>query len=87
MTIMKLEAKQRLQSSKHGGNTALFLSQLSQAAEDEILNSIAKHYQISKQEAREEITSPEAEHLLDYLVGPARLATSVLLQRHHFPTK
>ncbi len=48
----------------------------------EILANIAKHYGISQQEAFEEVTDAEAEHLLDYVTGPTRAATSILMQRH-----
>ena len=47
-----------------------------------ILDAIAKHYGISSSEAFEEVTDPGAEHLLDYLTGSVRTATSVLMQRH-----
>lgn len=48
----------------------------------EVLESIAKHYGISQQEAFEEVTDDHAEHLLDYLTEPTRSAVSVLMQRH-----
>lgn len=50
----------------------------------EILASVAKHYGITEAEAFEEVTHEEAEHLLDYLTGAVRVATSVLMRRHGF---
>jgi hypothetical protein len=48
----------------------------------EILGNIAANYGITSEEAFAEVTDAEAEHLLDYVTGPARLATSALMQRH-----
>jgi hypothetical protein len=38
----------------------------------EVLTVIAKHYGITNEEAFEEVTNSEAEHLCDYIVGPMR---------------
>lgn len=59
-----------------------FLSATDAKTRDEVLNAIAKHYGITKNEALEEVTHEESEHLLDYLTGSVRTATSVLMQRH-----
>jgi len=48
---------------------------------DEIINNITSRYGISRSEAFDEVTAPDAEHLLDYLTGPVRSATHVLMQR------
>jgi hypothetical protein len=48
---------------------------------EEIINSIANNYGISRSEAFDEVTAPDAEHLLDYLTGSVRSAASVLMQR------
>lgn len=48
----------------------------------EVLDSIAKHYGFSQQEAFDEVVSAEAKHLLDYLAEPTRSAVSVLMQRY-----
>lgn len=64
--------------------TIAFLAKLDRPTKNEILGNIAKHYNISQAEAHEEVTDPEAEHLLDYVTGPQRAATSVLMQRHGF---
>ena len=85
---MKIEAMKRLRATKRQGPfTYMFLSQISDSAKNEILDNIAKHYKISRREAFEEVTDDAAEHLLDYVTGPARAATSVLMQKHHFATK
>jgi hypothetical protein len=49
---------------------------------DEILSAVASHYGITKAEALEEVSNDEAEHLLDYLTGAIRTATSILMRRH-----
>lgn len=63
-------------------NTSNFLATNSSEARHLVLESIAKHYGISEQEVFEEVTSSEAEHLLDYLTEPARSATLALMQKH-----
>ena len=47
-----------------------------------VLNNIAKHYGISPEQALDEVTDDGAEHLLDYVTGPARAGVSVLMKRH-----
>ena len=59
-----------------------FLSVVDAKTSDEVLSAVAKHYGITKEEALEEVTHEDAEHLLDYLTGPVRTAASVLMQRH-----
>lgn len=61
---------------------AQFLSVIDDKAKALILESIAAHYGITAQEACDEVTDAEAEHLLDYMVEPERSAASVLMQRH-----
>lgn len=65
-------------------NTADFLARIDKEAKGLILGAIAKHYGISEQEAYDEVVGIEAEHLLDYMTGPARAATSALMQKHGF---
>jgi hypothetical protein len=60
-----------------------FLSLTDANVRDEVLSHIANHYRITKEEALEEISDEEAEHLLDYLSGPVRTATSLLMRRHN----
>ena len=59
-----------------------FLGVTDAKTRNEILGNIAAHYGITQAEAMEEVTDPEAEHLLDYLTGPVRTATSLLMKRH-----
>lgn len=61
---------------------AIFLSVIGAKARKEILDAIATHYNISAQEVLTEVSSEDAEHLLDYMVEPQRSAASVLMQRH-----
>ena len=59
-----------------------FLAATDSRTKTEILANIAENYRISNTEAYEEVTHEEAEHLLDYVTGSVRTATSVLMQRH-----
>ncbi len=59
-----------------------FLAATDAKTKGELLESIAKHYSISTQDALKEVTNDDAEHLLDYLVEPTRSAVTVLMQRH-----
>lgn len=61
---------------------AEFLAATDAATKAEILANIAKHYSITSAEAYDEVTDGEAEHLLDYVTGPLRAATSLLMKRH-----
>jgi len=58
-----------------------FLRNADAATRDSILAGIADHYGIGRSEAFDEVTHPEAEHLLDYLTGSLRSAVSLLMQR------
>lgn len=59
-----------------------FLASTDAATKSSILANIAKHYGITSAEAYAEVTDEEAEHLLDYVTGPERAATSLLMKRH-----
>jgi hypothetical protein len=61
--------------------TKAFLAAIDESAKAEILANVAGHYGISPEEAFQEVTDDEAEHLLDYVTGPLRAATHVLMQR------
>lgn len=61
---------------------AKFLSSTDAATRAAVLANIAKHYGITSDEAYAEVTDEEAEHLLDYVTGPQRAATSALMQLH-----
>lgn len=63
-------------------NNAQFLAIIEANSKAEILANIAKHYGITAQEAQDEVTRDDAEHLLDYMVEPQRSAVSVLMQAH-----
>jgi hypothetical protein len=64
--------------------TKAFLAKIDRDTRDSILRSIAAHYGCSTAMAYDAITDEEAEHLLDYLTGRVRLATSVLMRSHGF---
>lgn len=64
----------------NGKTTKLFLGVISKEAKERILKNIADNYGISNQEAYDEVTGIEAEHLLDYVTGGERAATSLLMQ-------
>jgi len=59
-----------------------FLSLTDAKTRKAILGNIANHYGCTLQEALEEVTDPESEHLLDYVTGPMRAAASVIMQLH-----
>lgn len=61
---------------------ARFLALTDVKTKDDILGNIADHYGTSKDVILNEVTHEEAEHLLDYVTGPMRAATSVMMQRH-----
>ena len=62
--------------------TAKFLAAIDAATKSAILSNIASNYGISQSAAYDEVTDDEAEHLLEYVTGPQRAATSALMQRH-----
>ena len=61
---------------------AAFLAATDANTKAQILSNIAKHYGITSEAAYAEVTDAEAEHLLDYVTGPERTATSLLMKRH-----
>ena len=63
---------------------AAFLATIDARTKAAILANIAKNYGITSAEAYAEVTDADAEHLLDYVTGPERAATSVLMQRHSY---
>mgnify|MGYP003405629814 CR=1 FL=1 len=76
------EDKKQLGSNMTNGNfTIAFLKSIDKRTKNEILSNIAKHYGITDEEAYEEVTDKDAENLLDYVTGPTRAATSVLVQK------
>ena len=59
-----------------------FFAAIDAKTKSEILDNIAENYGITAAEAFAEVTGSDAEHLLDYVTGSVRLATSALMQRH-----
>lgn len=66
----------------NGQITTKFFSVIDSASKAAILSNVAGHYGITSNEAMEEITHDEAEPILEYVTGPQRAATSVLMKRH-----
>jgi hypothetical protein len=66
----------------HAQTTAAFFATTDAKTKAAVLENIAQHYGITPQQALEEVSDPEAEHLLDYVTGQTRTAVHVLLQRH-----
>ena len=58
-----------------------FLRSADTATREAIFTAIGNHYGITRSEVQDEVTSADAEHLLDYLTGNVRAATSLLMQR------
>ena len=60
--------------------TLKFLSATTRKTVNMILDNIAGHYGCTRAEAFNEVTHDEAESLLDYVTGPERAATHVLMK-------
>jgi hypothetical protein len=58
-----------------------FLCSTDVQTRDAIFAAIGSHYGISRSEVQDEVTGADAEHLLDYLTGSIRTATSLLMRR------
>lgn len=74
--------KQQPTETHNMSATIKFLSVIDSKTKAAILGNIATNYGITAADAFAEVTAPDAERLLDYITGPARLATSALMQRH-----
>jgi hypothetical protein len=70
----------------HGQITARLFAVIDAETKADLLDNISEHYGITQAEALAEVTDDEAEHLLDYVTGPAREAVSVLIQKHRLDT-
>lgn len=68
----------------NAAKTINFFEKTDAATVSSILDNIAKHYGITSLQALNEVTDDEAEHLLDYVTGAQRSATSLLMKRHGF---
>jgi len=64
--------------------TTMFLETISKTAKNLILDNIANHYGISRDEAFEEVVDDEAEHLLEYVTGVERNATLILMKKYGY---
>jgi hypothetical protein len=65
----------------NGQANKAFLESTDETTCYEIIKSIAKHYGASLVTILDEVISDEAEHLLDYMTGPERSATYILMQK------
>ena len=63
--------------------TTLLLSSVRRETKNAILDNIARHYGIRRQDALEEITGDEAEFLLDYITGSFRTTVHLLMIKYH----
>jgi len=61
-------------------NTQEFLDRVPAGMKKMILSNIARHYGITTQQAFDEVTDPDAEHLLDYVTGAERDGVSLFMQ-------
>ena len=61
--------------------TNLFLGSIDKMTKKAILENIARNYGISTESAYIEVTHCDSENLLDYVTGPERAATSLMLKR------
>ena len=64
--------------------TQTFLFGLYSETRNAILDNIAAHYGITREEALAEVIDDEAEHLCDYVTGPMREATHFFMKRKGF---
>jgi hypothetical protein len=60
----------------------IFLKTISTTSRNLILDNIANHYNVSREDAYEEVVGDEAEHLLEYITGVERNATLILMKRY-----
>lgn len=74
---------QKAKDMNNSERTTKFLSVITAEAKDMILKSIAAHYGVTKDEIYAELTDPEAEHLLEYMVEPHRSAAHIVMKRHN----
>jgi len=61
--------------------TQVFLLSLSNELCNEILDNVAENYGITKEEAYQEITDPDAENLMDYITGEKRAAIHLVYKK------
>ena len=63
--------------------TTLLLSSVREETKNAILDNIAEHYGISRQDALEEITGDEAEYILDYITGDLRRFVHLMMIKNN----
>jgi uncharacterized phage-associated protein len=68
----------------NGAKTLRFFVAISQSTQHTILKNIANHYGITTAAALDEVTHDQAENLLEYVTGPERQATMVIMQKNGF---
>lgn len=68
--------------ASNGQINQAFLAATDAKTRTDVLEAVAKHYGISKQQALAELVNKDAEHLTEYLIEPIRSSVSVLMQRH-----
>ena len=66
----------------NSATTRALFNKTTRATINAILDNIAAHYGITRIEAMNEVLHDEAESILDYVTGPQRAATYVIMQRH-----
>jgi len=71
-------------NQSHATATKSFLASTDAETRKEILLNIANRYRITSKQALAEVTDDDADHLLDYITGSVRTATSLLMKRHGF---
>lgn len=67
----------------NAAKTRKFFNLTTRATVNMILDNIAGHYGITRAAALAEVLHDEAESLLDYVTGPERDATHVLMKKHN----
>jgi hypothetical protein len=66
----------------NGQINTLFFDKVGSITAAGILMCIARHYEISSDDAYLAVTGPESEHLLEYMVGPDRSLCASLMAAH-----
>jgi len=61
-----------------------FLARITPSTKAMILGNIAARYDITQEAAYDEVIDYESEDLLEYITGPERQATSILMQKYGF---
>jgi hypothetical protein len=70
----------------NGEQNKAFLSLISPIQREQIINSIAKHYQTTNEAITDEIENEEAHHLCEYMIEPLRMETYRTMQDKRMST-